>query len=336
MILITGGAGYIGSHIALALLQSGKEVLVVDSLVNSSEVSLDRIEKICGKRPLFKKLDIRNYNTLVDILKSHPVEAVIHCAGLKSVADSVAQPLEYYDNNINSTTVLCRAMSDAGIFNLVFSSSATVYGVVDKNPIAELSPTNTPENSYGKTKLIIEGMLFDLHLSNNKWSIAILRYFNPVGAHKSGLIGEAPNGIPNNLFPYITKVLGGELPYLAVFGDDYNTHDGTGVRDYIHVMDLVDGHLRALDFIVHQNSYNVWNLGTGVGYSVLDVVKEFEAHTGHAINYTICDRRDGDVEACWADPHKAKVELQWEAKHSLLEMIKDTVNWQRKNPNGYV
>jgi UDP-glucose 4-epimerase len=334
-ILITGGAGYIGSHTTLCLLQSGFDVVVIDNLSNSSIESLSRVSKICGRSAIFVQGDIRDGVLLKELFIKYSFDAVFHFAGFKAVGESVSQPLRYYDNNVYGSQVLFQAMNDAGVFKLVFSSSATVYGESKGIPISESSTLARPTNPYGRGKLMVEDMLHDLTFSDSRWRIAILRYFNPVGAHESGLIGEDPNGVPGNLLPYIAQVALGKLPELSIFGDDYPTRDGTGVRDYIHVVDLADGHLRALEALNTLIGTNIWNLGTGKGYSVLDVVRAFQSITGKPIPYRIAPRRPGDIAICYADPTKAGAELHWRAKHSLNEMIRDAWRWQQKNPNGY-
>ncbi|WP_205342058.1 UDP-glucose 4-epimerase GalE [Denitrificimonas caeni] len=334
-ILVTGGAGYIGSHTTLALLEAGHEVIVLDNLANSSLESLRRVERICGKAATFVEGDIRDRALLDSIFARYSIDAVLHFAGLKAVGESVQQPLAYYENNVSGSVVLFQAMAAASVFNLVFSSSATVYGEPKQMPISEDCPTGTPTNPYGRSKLMIEEILRDLSLSEPRWSIAVLRYFNPVGAHSSGLIGEDPNGIPNNLLPYISQVAVGKLQKLSVYGDDYPTVDGTGVRDYIHVVDLADGHLKALAAIATEQGVHVWNLGTGQGYSVLQMVSAFEQAAGVTVPYAIVPRRGGDIAECWADPKKAAHELGWQAKHSLDDMMHDTWRWQQSNPNGF-
>ena len=334
-ILVTGGAGYIGSHATVALLDAGFEVIVLDNLCNSSAESLRRVEQITGVTPTFIKGDIRDENLLDDIFHKHTIIAVLHFAGLKAVGESVQKPLDYYDNNLAGSLALCQAMSRAKIFNLVFSSSATVYGERELMPIREDTPTGFPTNPYGRSKLMVEDLLRDLANSDPRWNIALLRYFNPVGAHDSGLIGENPRGIPNNLLPYISKVAVGTLPELSIFGSDYSTPDGTGVRDYIHVVDLADGHLKALQALATHPGANVWNLGTGTGYSVLDIIKAFEKTSGKTIKYHIAPRRPGDIAECWADPSKAARDLGWKAERNLQQIMADTWRWQTKNPYGY-
>ncbi|AYC31464.1 UDP-glucose 4-epimerase GalE [Pseudomonas cavernae] len=334
-ILVTGGAGYIGSHTTLALLEAGFEVVVLDNLCNSSPESLRRVEQICGKAPVFIQGDIRDRELLDDLFSQHRIGAVLQFAGLKAVGESVQKPLDYYDNNVSGSVTLCQAMAQAGVFRLVFSSSATVYGEPAQMPIREDFPTGVPTNPYGRSKLMVEELLKDLAHSNPRWSIALLRYFNPVGAHQSGLIGEDPNGIPNNLLPYVSQVAIGKLAQLSVFGDDYPTPDGTGVRDYIHVLDLAAGHLKALQAISQKAGLNIWNLGTGTGYSVLEMIRAFELASGQAVPYQIVARRPGDIAECWADPAKAALELGWKAERGLEAMMADTWRWQSRNPRGY-
>jgi len=334
-ILVTGGAGYIGSHTTLALLQAGFRVVVLDNLCNASAESLKRVAQLAGREPVFVQGDIRDRALLDQLLAQHPVQAVMHFAGLKAVGESVAQPLRYYDNNVGGTINLCQAMAAAGVFTLVFSSSATVYGDPATVPITEDQPVGQTTNPYGRSKFMVEQVLGDLAASDARWRGALLRYFNPVGAHESGLMGEDPNGIPNNLLPYITQVAVGKLPELAVFGNDYPTPDGTGVRDYIHVVDLAEGHLCALKALQTRTGAHVWNLGTGQGYSVLEMVRAFEAASGRPIPYRIAPRRPGDIATCYADPTKAKQELGWQAQRGLPEMMRDAWRWQSMNPNGY-
>lgn len=335
-ILVTGGAGYIGSHTTLALLQAGADVVVLDNLCNSSAESLARVAHIAGRSATWVQGDIRDGALLSRLFAEHAVDAVLHFAGLKAVGESVAQPLRYYDNNMHGSQVLLQAMADAGVFSLVFSSSATVYGEPAQMPISEACPVGQPTNPYGRSKLMVEDMLRDLAASDPRWRIAILRYFNPVGAHESGQIGEDPNGIPNNLLPYVAQVAIGKLPELAVFGNDYPTPDGTGVRDYIHVVDLAKGHLRALKALQTRSpGAHVWNLGTGQGYSVLDMVRAFETASGRPVPLRIAPRRPGDIATCFADPSKAERELGWKAERGLPEMMRDAWRWQQMNPNGY-
>lgn len=333
-ILVTGGAGYIGSHTCLALLEADYEVVVVDNLSNSSMHSMERVEELSGKKLTFYKEDLLNEEGLSEIFDKEKPEAVIHFAGLKAVGESVAKPLWYYYNNITGTLNLLNVMKKHKVFKLVFSSSATVYGMPKSVPIREDFPLSVT-NPYGQTKLMIENILKDLCFAEDEFNIVALRYFNPIGAHKSGRIGEDPSGIPNNLVPYVTQVIVGKLPYLNVFGDDYATHDGTGVRDYIHVVDLAMGHLKAIEYMKDNNGYHVYNLGTGNGYSVLDIVKAFENVIGRAIPYKIVERRPGDVAECYADPTLAKKDLNWEAKYGLQDMCEDSFRWQKQNPDGY-
>lgn len=334
MILVTGGAGYIGSHTCVELLDAGYEICVVDNLSNSSKEALNRVKKITNKNFKFYKIDLLDYNALDDVFYQNDIEAVIHFAGLKAVGESVNIPLKYYNNNITGTLNLCEIMAKHNVKKLVFSSSATVYGEPKTVPITEDFPLFAT-NPYGWTKLMIEEILKDLYVSDNEWDIAILRYFNPVGAHSSGLIGEDPTGIPNNLMPYISQVAVGRLECLNIFGNDYNTKDGTGVRDYIHVVDLAMGHLLALDKIRTKSGVVIYNLGTGTGYSVLEMVNAFSKALGRPINYKIVDRRPGDIGECYADPSKAERELGFVAKRTLEDMCKDTLKWQEENKNGY-
>lgn len=333
-ILVTGGAGYIGSHTCVELLEAGYEVIVVDNLANSKKEALKRVEEITGKKVTFFEVDLLEHEKLEFIFSEHPIEAVIHFAGYKAVGESVSKPLSYYHNNITGTLHLCEAMKKYGVKNLVFSSSATVYGDPETVPIKEDFPLSAT-NPYGRTKLFIEEILRDLHVSDSSWNLALLRYFNPVGAHPSGKIGEDPNDIPNNLMPYISQVAVGKLEKLSVFGDDYPTEDGTGVRDYIHVVDLAVGHLKALEALEKNPGLLTYNLGTGKGYSVLEVVNAFEEATGQDVPYQITDRRPGDIAACYADPQKASEELGWEAERDLVDMCRDVWRWQSQNPEGY-
>ncbi|MCD6400707.1 MAG: UDP-glucose 4-epimerase GalE [Anaerolineales bacterium] len=334
-VLITGGAGYIASHTIVELVQAGLQVVVLDNLSNSSSVSLERVEKITGCKVIFIEGDVRDRLLLENIFSQYDIDAVVHFAGLKAVGESVAKPLAYYDNNVTGSITLCQAMADAGVFRLVFSSSATVYGEPEQMPITEACPTGSPTNPYGRSKLMVEQILQDLAVSDSRWSVALLRYFNPVGAHASGLIGEDPNGIPNNLVPYISQVAVGKLKELSIFGGDYATKDGTGVRDYIHVVDLAKGHLAALNFLDGHSGAHVWNLGTGVGYSVLDIVHAFAEACGREISYQTVSRRLGDIAECWSDPSKAYHDLGWQAGLGLKEMMVDTWRWQVCNPDGY-
>lgn len=332
-ILVTGGTGYIGSHTCIELLDSGYDVVVVDNLSNSKPEVLNRIEEITGKRAKFYELDILDREGLDSVFSENDIEAVIHFAGFKAVGESVEYPLKYYHNNITGTLMLCEVMQKHDVKRIVFSSSATVYGMDNVSPLTEDLPLSAT-NPYGRTKLMIEQILRDVYVSDSSWSISLLRYFNPIGAHESGRIGEDPNGIPNNLMPYITQVAVGKRDKLSVFGDDYDTHDGTGVRDYIHVVDLARGHLRALEKVLKTTGVDVYNLGTGVGYSVLDVVKTFEKATGQEIPYVVTDRRPGDIATCYADPTKALEELGWKAEKSLEDMCRDSWRWQVNNPDG--
>ncbi len=334
-ILVTGGAGFIGSHTCVELLNAGYDVVVVDNLCNSSEKSLQRVEKITGKKVTFYKADILDKEALDKIFDAEKIEAVIHFAGLKAVGESVQKPLEYYQNNISGTLILTDVMRNHGVKNIIFSSSATVYGNPQFIPITEECPKGTCTNPYGWTKSMLEQILTDIQYADKEWNVILLRYFNPIGAHKSGLMGENPNGIPNNLMPYITQVAVGKLKELGVFGNDYDTPDGTGVRDYIHVVDLAIGHVKALKKIEEKAGLCVYNLGTGVGYSVLDIVKNFEEATGVKIPYKIKERRAGDIATCYADATKAKEELGWVAERGIKEMCEDSWRWQSNNPNGY-
>ncbi|BCU06904.1 UDP-glucose 4-epimerase GalE [Allochromatium tepidum] len=333
-VLVTGGAGYIGSHTCLELLQAGIHVVVLDNLCNSREESLRRVGEITGQAVGFFEVDLRDRETLGEIFSQGRFDAVIHFAGLKAVGESVAKPLAYYDNNVRGTLTLCQAMADAGVRNLVFSSSATVYGDPATVPIREDFPVGAT-NPYGRSKLFIEEILRDLHVSDPRWNIALLRYFNPVGAHESGRIGEDPNGIPNNLMPYIAQVAVGRLQRLRVFGNDYPTPDGTGVRDYIHVADLARGHLAALHKLQETPGVVTYNLGTGHGYSVLEVIAAFERASGRPIPYDIVERRPGDIACCYADPSLAREELGWSAEYDLERMVVDAWRWQSQNPDGY-
>jgi len=333
-ILVTGGAGYIGSHTCVELLNAGYEIIVVDNLVNSSEKSLERVREITGKKLTFYEADLLDKEALEHIFKKENIDSVIHFAGLKAVGESVSIPLKYYHNNITGTITLCEVMQKYSVKDIVYSSSATVYGNPETVPIREDFPLSAT-NPYGRTKLMIENILKDLYVSDNSWNIVILRYFNPIGAHKSGKIGEDPRNIPNNLVPYITQVAIGKLEYLGVFGNDYDTPDGTGVRDYIHVTDLALGHLKALEKLKEKPGVSIYNLGTGKGYSVLDMVKNFEKVSGRTIKYKILPRRPGDIAICYADPSKAKKELGWEATRDIDEMCEDAWRWQKNNPDGY-
>ena len=334
-ILVTGGAGYIGSHTVVELQQAGYDVVVVDNLSNSSEKSLDRVEKITGKKVKFYKADILDREALEEIFTNEQIDSCIHFAGLKSVGESVAKPWEYYNNNIAGTLVLIDVMRNHGVKNIIFSSSATVYGDPAFVPITEECPKGQCTNPYGWTKSMLEQIFMDIQKADPEWNIVLLRYFNPIGAHKSGTIGENPNGIPNNLMPYVTQVAVGKRPELGVFGKDYDTHDGTGVRDYIHVVDLARGHVKALKKIEEKAGLKIYNLGTGNGYSVLDIVKNFEAATGVEIPYSIKDCRPGDIATCYSDASKAERELDWKAEYDIKDMCADSWRWHKMNPNGY-
>ena len=334
-ILVTGGAGFIGSHTCVELLEAGYDVVVVDNLYNSSKKSLDRVEQITGKKPVFYEADILDREALNRIFEKEQIESVIHFAGLKAVGESVSKPIEYYYNNIAGTLVLCDVMRRHNVKNIVFSSSATVYGDPAFIPITEECPKGKITNPYGQTKGMLEQVLEDIHVSDPEWNVILLRYFNPIGAHKSGLIGEDPKGIPNNLVPYVAQVAIGKLETLGVFGDDYDTPDGTGVRDYIHVVDLAKGHVAAIKKLEEKKGVLIYNLGTGKGYSVLDVVHAFEKACGKKIPYTVKPRRPGDIATCYADPAKAKAELGWEARYGIEEMCADSWRWQSMNPKGY-
>ncbi|MEG0691628.1 MAG: UDP-glucose 4-epimerase GalE [Oscillospiraceae bacterium] len=333
-ILVTGGAGYIGSHTCVELLDAGYDIVVVDNFVNSCAESIKRVEKITGKAVKFYEADIGDEKAMDDIFNTENIDSVIHFAGLKAVGESVYKPLEYYQNNVTGTLVLCDVMRKHNVKNIVFSSSATVYGNPHTVPIKEDFPLSVT-NPYGRTKLMLEEIFRDLYVADNEWNIVLLRYFNPIGAHKSGLIGENPKGIPNNLTPYITQVAVGKLDCLGVFGDDYDTVDGSGVRDYIHVVDLALGHIRAIEKLKEKKGVLTYNLGTGVGYSVIQMVKAFKAASGKEIKYEVKPRRAGDIATCYADATKAKEELSWEAKCGLKEMCEDSWRWQSNNPNGY-
>lgn len=334
-VLVTGGAGYIGSHTCVELLEKGYGVVVIDNLVNSSAKSLERVEQITGKSLDFYQNDVRDRDAMERIFSKHDIDCVIHFAGLKAVGESVAMPLEYYDNNLYSTVVLCETMRDHGVKNIVFSSSATVYSGDNTMPLRENSHTGMCTNPYGWTKYMCEQILCDTGKAIPDWSIALLRYFNPIGAHSSGLIGEDPRGIPNNLMPYISQVAIGRRDHLNVFGNDYDTPDGTGVRDYIHVVDLARGHVAAIDYMQTHKGENVFNLGTGIGYSVLDMVHAFERVTGKKIPYEITARRPGDLATVYASPDKSAELLGWKAQYNLDDMCRDTWAWQTKNPMGY-
>ncbi len=333
-VLVTGGAGYIGSHTCLELLAAGHQVVVVDNLANSKEEALCRVQELAGRSLAFERADIRDRSLLAEVFARHTVDAVIHFAGLKAVGESVREPLRYYETNVAGTVALAETMAAAGVRLLVFSSSATVYGDPATVPIREDFPLG-PTNPYGRSKGMVEQVLADLAATDPDWRIALLRYFNPVGAHPSGRIGEDPNGIPNNLMPFIAQVAVGRLPELAVFGDDYPTPDGTGVRDYIHVVDLAAGHLKALERLARSPGLSIYNLGTGRGYSVLEVVRAFEAASGRPVPYRIAPRRPGDIAACYADPARAEAELGWRAERGIEAMCRDAWRWQAANPAGY-
>ncbi len=334
-ILVTGGAGFIGSHTVVELQNAGYDAVVLDNLSNSSEKSLERVEKITGKKVPFYKADILDREALNEIFDKENIDAVIHFAGLKAVGESVAKPWEYYENNIAGTLTLIDVMRKHGVKNIIFSSSATVYGDPAIIPITEECPKGQCTNPYGWTKSMLEQILSDVQKADQEWNVILLRYFNPIGAHKSGTIGENPTGIPNNLMPYVTQVAVGKRPVLNVFGNDYDTHDGTGVRDYIHVVDLAIGHVKALKKIEEKAGLKIYNLGTGTGYSVLDIVKNFEEATGVNVPYVIGPRRPGDIATCYADASLAKKELGWTAQYGIREMCEDAWRWQKNNPNGY-
>ncbi len=335
-ILVTGGAGFIGSHTCVELLNAGYDIVVVDNYYNASPKALERVKELTGKEFKSYNCDVRDSEGMDKIFKENKIDAVIHFAGLKAVGESCQKPIEYYDNNIGGTLKLCDVMRNNGCKNIVFSSSATVYGMNNVSPLKETMKTGGTTNPYGTTKYMIEIILEDIYKSDNEWNVTLLRYFNPIGAHESGRIGENPNGIPNNLMPYITQVAIGKRPYLSVYGDDYDTPDGTGVRDYIHVVDLADGHVKAVKNILEGNKgVQIFNLGTGKGYSVLDIVKAFSKVYGKELPYKIAPRRPGDLAVCYSDPTKAKEVLGWEAKRDIDDMCRDSWNWQSKNPNGY-
>nr|WP_319535129.1 UDP-glucose 4-epimerase GalE [uncultured Vibrio sp.] len=334
-VLVTGGMGYIGSHTCLQMIEAGMEPIIVDNLCNAKVEVLSRIEALTGKQPTFYQGDIRDEAFLDLVFAQHDIQAVIHFAGLKAVGESVVKPLEYYDNNVNGTLVLARSMRKAGVKSIVFSSSATVYGDPETVPITEDSPTGATTNPYGRSKYMVEACLSDLFNAESDWSITLLRYFNPVGAHPSGTMGEDPQGIPNNLMPFIAQVAVGRREKLSVFGNDYPTSDGTGVRDYIHVMDLADGHIAALKSVGEKAGLHIYNLGTGKGSSVLEMVEAFGAACGKPVPYELCPRRPGDIAECWARTDKAERELGWKAARSVAEMTADTWNWQSSNPQGY-
>lgn len=334
-VLVTGGAGYIGSHTCLELLESGYGVVVIDNLCNSNPKSLDRVEELTGKKLKFYPGDVRNEALLTKIFQENEIGCVIHFAGLKAVGESVAKPWEYYDNNLNSTLVLTKVMKQFGMKNIIFSSSATVYSADNEMPLKETSRTGGCTNPYGWTKYMTEQILSGMAYAEPDWSVVLLRYFNPIGAHESGKIGEDPRGIPNNLMPYITQTAIGRREKLSVYGNDYPTHDGTGVRDYIHVVDLAKGHVAAVEYAVGSHGCEVFNLGTGVGYSVLDMVNTFMQVNGVDIPYVIAPRRPGDIATCYADPAKSREVLHWQATKNLADMCRDSWNWQKKNPQGF-
>ncbi len=334
-ILVTGGAGFIGSHTCVELIENGYDVVVIDNLSNASEESLKRVEQITGTPVKFYQADIADEAVMNQILEENDIFAVIHFAGLKAVGESVQKPLEYYTNNISGTLSMCKVLREHHVKNIIFSSSATVYGEPEIIPITEECPKGQCTNPYGWTKSMLEQILTDMQYADPEWNVILLRYFNPIGAHKSGLIGEDPNGIPNNLMPYITKVATGQLPRVNVYGNDYPTPDGTGVRDYIHVVDLANGHVRALEKIKENPGVKIYNLGTGKGYSVLEVIENFKEASGVDIPYVITGRRAGDIAECYADASLAKEELGWTARYGIREMCADSWNWQKNNPNGY-
>ena len=333
--LVTGGAGYIGSHTCVELLEAGYEVVIVDNLYNASRKAVDRIEQITGKKAAFYQEDICNGEALEQIFSREKIDAVIHFAGYKAVGESVAKPLEYYRNNLQGTMTLCDVMRKHGVKNIIFSSSATVYGDPAEIPITENCPKGICTNPYGWTKWMLEQVLMDIQKADPEWNVILLRYFNPIGAHRSGMIGEDPKGIPNNLLPYVAQVAIGKLKCLGVFGNDYDTPDGTGVRDYIHVVDLARGHVKAVEKLSDKEGVSIYNLGTGKGYSVLEVVHAFERACGHEIPYEIKPRRAGDIATCYCDPKKAREELGWQADYGIDDMCEDSWRWQSQNPNGY-
>jgi len=334
-ILVTGGIGYIGSHTCVQMIEDGMEPIIIDNLCNANKEVLNRIEALTGKRPTFYEGDVRDEEFLNSVFSEHDIQSVIHFAGLKAVGESVAKPLEYYDNNVNGSLVLARCMRKANVKSIVFSSSATVYGDPQEVPITENSPTGATTNPYGRSKYMVEECLSDLFIAESDWSITLLRYFNPVGAHPSGTMGEDPKGIPNNLMPFIAQVAVGRREKLSVFGHDYPTPDGTGVRDYIHVMDLADGHIAALKAVGAKSGLHIYNLGTGKGSSVLEMVQAFSAASDKPVPYELCPRRAGDIAECWASTEKAEKELGWKASRSIAEMSADSWKWQSNNPEGY-
>ena len=335
-ILVTGGTGFIGSHTVVELLQSGYEVVIADNLYNSKAMVVDRIETITGKRPKFYELDVCDKPALDALFDKEKIDAVIHFAGYKAVGESTRKPIEYYENNLGSTLTLCKSMREHGCYKIVFSSSATVYGDPAFVPITEECPKGITTNPYGETKSMQERILTDIWKADNRWKVMLLRYFNPIGAHESGLIGEDPKGIPNNLLPYVAQVASGKLQMVHVFGNDYDTPDGTGIRDYIHVVDLAKGHVKAIEGMEKLDGVNVFNLGTGHGYSVLDIIKAFSKACGKDLPYVIDPRRPGDIAVCYSDPAKAQEVLGWTAEKNLEDMCRDGWNWQSKNPDGYV
>ena len=334
-ILVTGGAGYIGSHTCVELLNEGYEVVVMDNLYNASKKAVERVEQITGKKLTFYKTDMLDREGVREIFEKEKIDAVIHFAGYKAVGESVAKPIEYYYNNMAGTLILCDEMRNHGVKNIIFSSSATVYGDPAQIPITEECPKGTPTNPYGWTKSMLEQVLTDIHTSDPEWNVILLRYFNPIGAHESGLIGEDPKGIPNNLVPYVAQVAIGKRPCVGVFGNDYDTPDGTGVRDYIHVVDLARGHVKAIQKLADKEGVSIYNLGTGKGNSVLEVIRAFERACGHEIPYEIKARRPGDIATCYSQCDKAERELGWKAEYDIDRMCADSWNWQQKNPNGY-
>lgn len=334
-ILIPGGCGYIGSHTAIELQNAGYDVVILDNYYNSKSEALNRIRELSKKDTPFYECDIRDADGLRRVFKENKIDAVIHFAGLKAVGESVKKPIEYYDNNVSGTVTLCQVMAEAGCKRIVFSSSATVYGMNNPSPLREEMPTGAVTNPYGRTKVIIEKILQDICVSDKEWTAVLLRYFNPIGAHISGRIGEDPNGIPNNLMPYISQVAIGKLKQLSVYGNDYDTHDGTGVRDYIHVVDLALGHIKAVEYALGHTGPEIFNLGTGTGYSVLDIVNAFEEVSGVKIPYVIAPRRAGDIATCYSDPSKAEKVLGWKAKYTIQDMCRDSWRWQSNNPKGY-
>ncbi|WP_373779348.1 UDP-glucose 4-epimerase GalE [Neisseria dentiae] len=334
-ILVTGGTGYIGSHTVVALIHAGHEVVVLDNFSNSSPIVLDRLATICKQAITFYQGNIQDRDLLKKIFNTHKIDAVMHFAGLKAVGESVREPIKYYECNVSGTMILAEEMSKAGVFNIIFSSSATVYGNPGRVPYTEDMHVGDTSNPYGTSKYMAERILTDIQKADSRWSVILLRYFNPIGAHESGLIGEHPNGIPNNLLPFICQVASGKLPYLSVFGDDYPTPDGTGIRDYIHVMDLADGHLKAMQTKSNESGVHIYNLGTGTGYSVLEIIRAFEQESGLSIPYQIKPRRQGDVSCCYADTSFVQQHIGWTAQHDLPRMMKDTLRWLNHNPNGY-